>query len=144
MKFSWKALLCAPLPVPLLAAGVSLISPPDPVCGFPCVFVQATACSYGATILLGLPGFYLLSKIAPLTLPRTCLLGAVLGTISYAPLVLFFWLALSRHGNSFADVFAYAMPGTLIFSVAGLVTAAAYWFLAGAPAARSTGAPRCG
>jgi len=133
MKFSWKALLFAPLLAPLLWGGGSALAFPmagGGIYSFLFAFVPALVISYGATILLGLPCLYMLSKVAPLTLRRICALGAVLGAVCYVPLALLLWLTL-RHGTTLADAFAYATPFIVIFAVCGLVSASVYWLLAG-------------
>jgi hypothetical protein len=135
MRFSWKALLLAPLPVPLLWSVffIAPLSPDKRAYWFLLFFIPAAVVSYGATIVVALPGLYLLSKVAPLTLPRTCVLGAVLGTMSYVPSMLLLWLLMpGRPQMSFAEFLAsVAGSDTVIFAIGGLVTAAAYWFLAG-------------
>src|SRR5262249_36109914 len=95
-------------------------------------FVPAVLTSYGAMIVLGLPGLYLFSKVAPLTLWRTCVLGAVLGALYYVPWMVLLLVLMLSHELSFAEIFA-SVPlwGSVGFAVGGLVTAAAYWFLGG-------------
>ena len=139
MRFSWKALVLAPLVVPLILGGVFFVAPFSPdarIFSFLFFFVPSVIVSYGTTIFLFLPCLYLASKLAPLTLPLTCILGTLLGMVAYLPLVFLAWRTTGPNSGPrdepLVEFFARWVvdPLNLIFPVAGLMTAAAYWLLA--------------
>jgi len=139
MRFTWKALVFAPLLVPLILGGVFSVAPFSPgarIFSFLFFFVPSVIVSYGTTIFLFLPCLYLASKVAPLTLPLTCILGTLLGMVAYLPLVFLAWRTTGPDSGPpdepFVEFFARWVvdPLNLIFPVAGLMTAAAYWLLA--------------
>ena len=140
MKFTWKALFLAPLPVPLICSGVLAIatSPNSWFFGFLFFFVLGAFISYGATIFLFLPCLFLISKRMTPTLLLTCILGAVLGVVSCLPVMWVEWKSSGPDSGPPQDTIAefllrwLADPSALLllmFPFAGLVTAAAYWFL---------------
>jgi hypothetical protein len=139
MRFSWTGLLLAPLPVPLLFCAVMLV--PLQIGGatilpFLILFVPSCFISYGTTIFLFLPALFLLSLRWPMTGWRTCLLGGVLGAAMFVPLTLLMWKGSGPDSGppveSFPTFFLRwaADPLTAAFPVAGLLTAALYWWLA--------------
>ena len=84
MRFSWKALLLAPLPIPLAIsvwfATSGLGSSPN-LSAFLFFFVIGCVLSYGTTIFLFLPCLLLTSRLTSLTVHVTGLVGAVLGCL---------------------------------------------------------------
>jgi hypothetical protein len=69
MKFSWKALLLAPLPIPLIYGAVFEISAPgkNPFGGFLILSALSIVLSYGITLFLFLPCLFTVSRFTPLT-----------------------------------------------------------------------------
>jgi hypothetical protein len=140
MKFTWKAIILSPLLVPLICSGVLAIATASNswFFGFLLFFILGAFISYGATIFLFLPCLFLTSKWITPTLLLTCILGAALGVVSSLPVM---WMAWKSSGpdsgppqDTFAEFFLqwFADPSALLFLIfpfAGLVTAAAYWFL---------------
>jgi hypothetical protein len=137
MKFSWKALILAPLPIPLVFSALFEISTPgrSPILSFAFLFALGSVLSYGITIFLFLPGLFLLSRLTSLTVRLTALVGAVLGCLVYLPVAWQSYLAtgvdsgppqgtfgdyLHHHGFEW-DFWALVL--------AGLVTALLYGYL---------------
>ena len=87
MKFSWKALILAPLPIPLVFSALFEISTPgrSPIFSFLFFFVLGSVLSYGITIFLFLPCLFLVSRLTSLTVRLTGLVGTVLGCLVYLP-----------------------------------------------------------
>jgi hypothetical protein len=136
MRFSWTGLLLAPLLLPLvLSAALSPSLGAHPALGFLILLVPACIVSYGATIVLFLPGLYLLSLWRPLTGFRVCVLGLALGAAVFVPVTLMMWKGSGPDSGppteSFLTFFArwVADPLTAVFPLAGLITAALYWWL---------------
>ena len=68
MRFSWKALLLAPLPVPLVYSLAFVILSPmskHPIPGFLFCFVLGSIFSFGTTLFLFLPCVFLLLSGCP-------------------------------------------------------------------------------
>lgn len=139
MRFSWKALILAPLPVPLVYSVAFVILSPmskHPISGFLFCFVLGSVFSYGTTLFLFLPCLFLLSRLTPLTARLTCLMGTLLGGLALLPVD---WVMYVTSGvdsgppqGSFGAYFLRQGfdPIDWAFPVGGLVTATLYWFLA--------------
>lgn len=80
MKFSWKAFLLAPLPMPLVFSLVLVGSTESrsPVLGVLVLFAIGSFLAYCLTAALFLPCLYLASKCIALNFSRTSILGAAL------------------------------------------------------------------
>jgi RsiW-degrading membrane proteinase PrsW (M82 family) len=139
MKFSWKALILAPLPVPLVYSVAFVILSPmskHPISGFLFCFILGSVFSYGTTLFLFLPCLFLISRLTPLTARLTCLLGALLGGLALLPVDWVMWTTSGVDSGPPPDSFgAYFLrqgfdPIDWAFLVGGLVTAMLYWFLA--------------
>jgi len=137
MRFSWKALLLAPLLVPtLFCAVVVSLQDGNAAVGFLILMVPCCVISYGTTIFLFLPSLYLLSFWRPMSGLKVCLLGLVLGILVFVPLTWMEWKSSGPDSGppteSFLTFFVRwaADPFTAIYPLAGLMTSAAYWWLA--------------
>jgi hypothetical protein len=138
MRFSWTGLILAPLLVPVLfsAAATSFLHGDRPALLFLILLAAGCIVSYGATIFLFLPCLFLLSLWKPMTGLKTCLLGLVLGAAVFVPLTWMQWKGSGPDSGppteSFLAFFARwaADPLTAICPLAGLITAALYWWLA--------------
>ena len=139
MKFSWKALFVAPLPVPFVYSVAFVILSPmgkHPISGFLFCFILGSMFSYGATLFLFLPCLFLISRLIPLTARLTCLLGTLLGGLTLLPVDWVMWTTSGvdsgRPQGSFAAYFLQQGfdPIDWAFVVGGLATATIYWFLA--------------
>ncbi len=138
MRFSWAALVLAPLLVPLVFCAVmlGLLQTDGSVLGFLILFVPSCVISYGTTIFLFLPSLFLLSLWRPVTGLKVCLLGLVLGALAFVPLTLLAWKSSGPDSGPPTESFWVffprwaADPLTAIFPLAGLVTAGLYWWLA--------------
>ena len=138
MKFSWKALLLAPLPIPLIYGAVFEISAPgkNPFSGFLILSALGSVLSYGITLFLFLPCLFTVSRFTPLTAKFSGLLGTALGVLVYFPVV---WQSYRESGDdsgppqiTFGEYLrqhGFALE-FWAFLVAGLVTAMLYWSLA--------------
>ena len=135
MRFSWTGLVLAPLPVPLLFSALMLDSPNGSVLPFLILAVPGCIVSYGTTIFLFLPSLFLLSLWRPMTGLKACLLGAILGAAAFLPLTLMMWKGSGPDSGPPTESFWpfllrwVADPTTVIFPLAGLVTAGLYWWL---------------
>ncbi len=138
MKFSWMALVLAPLPIPAVYSALLEMSAPgrSPVYAFLFFFVVGSVLCYGATIFLLLPCLFLVSRVTRLTAFLTCLTGTVLGLVVYLPLT---WIDYNSSGvdsgppeGTFAEYFRRHCFEVDFWAclLAGLVTAMVYWFLA--------------
>ena len=137
MKFSWSAFILAPLAVPALYSAVltsSTVSK-SPFLGFLFIFALGSVFSYCTTLFLFLPSLYLLSRFAALTRTLACASGTLIGVVAFIPVA---WVSYRSSGansgppkGAFADSFwrDLSEPITLVFPVAGLVTAALYWLV---------------
>ncbi|MGP8201739.1 MAG: hypothetical protein ACLQU4_19790 [Limisphaerales bacterium] len=138
MKFSWMALVLAPLPIPILYSILLELAAPDksPVLAILFLSAVGSVVCYGATIFLLLPALFVVSRFRSLTGLVTGLTGTVLGVAAYLPITWQFYLASGDNsgppeGTYWAylrhDCFGVAFWACL---VAGLATAMVYWFLA--------------
>jgi len=138
MRFSWPALILAPLVVPVLFSVAFVSSSPGdwPLLGFLILLVPSCFVSYGTTIFLFLPCLFVLSLFRPMTGLKVCLLGLVLGAVAFVPLTVMDWKGSGTDSGppeeSFIAFFLRwaADPFNLIFPLAGLITAGLYWWLA--------------
>jgi len=137
MKFSWKALILAPLPIPLVFSALFEISTPgrSPIFSFLFFFVLGSVLSYGVTIFLFLPCLFLVSRLTSLTASLTGLIGTVLGCLVYFPVAWQFYLS--------SGVDSGPPPGTFgdylrlhgfewdfwVLLLSGLITSLLYWYL---------------
>jgi hypothetical protein len=138
MRFSWRGLILAPLLAPAIFSGLMAVGfdNNNPVLAF--LFMMFLGCivSYGSTIFLLLPSLYLLSLWRPLTGLNVCLLGFVLGAAAFVPITLMEWKASGPDSgppteNPLVFLLRFAAdPTTVIYPLAGLVTAGLYWWLA--------------
>ena len=138
MRFSWKALVLAPLLVPFLFSALltASMAGKSPFLGFLIFGALGSVISYGATIALLLPSLYALSKVTKPTLIKTCIVGAILGMAIFVPYTWVSWHAsgidsgpptsafLSYLWRDTRDPISWAM-----FPGGGLMTALAYWLL---------------
>ena len=137
MRFSWTALILAPLLVPTIFS-VALLNFEQSSWALPFLILMVPSCivSYGTTIFLFLPSLYLLSLSRPITWLGVCVLGLLLGALVFVPLTLMAWTGSGPDSGppteSFLPFFLRwaADPFTLIFPLAGLMTAGLYWWLA--------------
>jgi hypothetical protein len=137
MRFSWTALILAPLLVPMLFGAAMLnLEGGNPLLSFVFATLMASIISYGATIFLLLPSLYLLSLWRPMTVFQASLLGAGLGALVVVPMTLMMWKSSGPDSGppteSFLTFFVrFGLdPFTLICPAAGLVTSGLYWWLA--------------
>jgi len=137
MHFSWKGLLLAPLPVPLIGSVVMapLLNGEGPaVLPFFILLIPACMISYGTTIFLFLPALFVLSRLRPVTAWMACLLGFALGAAMIVPVTLMAWASSGPDsGPPTENLLTFfvrwaADPFMLFFPAAGLVTAALYWW----------------
>jgi hypothetical protein len=137
LKFSWRALILAPLLVPLvLSLGLAIAMPGrSPFLGFLFFFVLGSVFAYGVAIFLFLPGLYLVSRFWPLTVVSTSALGALIGGLGF---VAFARISYGASGNdsgppegTFGEYLWRDLSGPTVwaFVVAGAITAFVYWFL---------------
>jgi hypothetical protein len=92
VRFSWKALLLAPLAVPaitgvLFAGGAGAKALP----AFLIVAAFMAALSYGATVGMLLPAVFVAGRLVRLTVMRIGFIGAVLGVVLCVPVTWFTW-----------------------------------------------------
>jgi len=138
MRFSWPALVLAPLAVPVLFSVAFVSSSPvsAPLLGFLILLVPSSFISYGTTVFLFLPCLFVLSLFRPMTGFKVCLLGLVLGALVFVPLTVMDWKGSGPDSGppeeSFISFFLrwVADPLNLIFPVSGAITAGLYWWLA--------------
>ena len=131
MRFSWPALILAPLAVPVLFSVAFVSASPEsvPLLGFLILLVPSSFISYGTTIFLFLPCLLVLSLLRPMT-------GLVLGALVFVPLTVMDWKGSGPDSGSPEESFFSflvrwaADPFNLIFPVSGLITAGLYWWLA--------------
>ncbi len=149
MKIDWRALLLAPAFIPALysLAFVMSTSGGDRLMGFLILFAIGCVISYGATLTMLLPALLVAARLFVLDMPRVCLLGAALGSLAWLPLAWIMHRAGGPDSGPALETFgAYlvaqlADPMTLSFPIAGLVTAALYWVLAGRQSGDGTSMP---
>ena len=139
MRFSWPALLLAPLPVPVLlsAAFVFLTPGRNQLWGFLFFAAVGAVFSYGGTVVLLLPCLFLLSRVTRLNALWAGALGALLGLAIYLPKEWISWHASGVDSGPPSDTFAQYLARNFFslelpcFVGAGLVAALLYWWLAG-------------
>jgi hypothetical protein len=138
MHFTWKGLILAPLPVPLMACAVMapLLKADGAPVVLPFLVLLFPACviAYGTTVFLFLPALFLLSRVRPMSAWMTCLLGFVLGVAVIVPVTGLAWKSSGPDSGPPVESFLTFLvrwidPSMLFFPVAGLVTAALYWWL---------------
>ena len=138
MYFSWRGLLLAPLPVPLIACAVMapLLRGEGPVVlTFLILLIPACVIAYATTIFVFLPGLFLLSLWRPLTGWMACALGFLLGAAVFVPVTWLAWATGGPNSGPMTEPFGVFFlgwatePFMLFFPAAGLVTAAVYWWL---------------
>ena len=138
MRFGWKALLIAPLLLPLIACAVMapLMRGDGPVIlTFLGLLIPSCVISCGATLFLLLPALFLLSLLRPLTGWMVCLLGFALGVAMILPITWFAWASSGPDSGPPVEKFLTFFvrwafdPFMLLFPAAGLATAALYWWL---------------
>jgi hypothetical protein len=137
MRFSWAGLILAPLAVPLLfcTAMLGTFHSNSPLLLFLILFVASCVVSYGTTIFLFLPALFLLSQWRPMTGLKVCLLGLVLGMAVFVPLTMMEWKGSGPDSGPPTERFLTfllrwaADPTTALYPLAGLITAALYWWL---------------
>jgi hypothetical protein len=135
MRFSWTGVLVAPLFAPMLlsAAVVSLFDTKSRLFEFLFLLIVGYVISFGTTIVLLLPCLFLLSRWRPMTGVAVCLLGLALGLAVFVPLTWFVWRTSGADSGppteSFFGFFVrwFADPMTLVYPLAGLLTAGLYW-----------------
>ena len=137
MHFSWTGLFLAPLPVPLIGCAVMapLLRGEGPVVlTFLILMIPACVIAYTTMFFVFIPALFLLSQWRPLTGRMVCVLGFLLGMAVFLPVT---WLAWRTSGpdsgppaESFWTFFPRWTldPWVLFFPLAGLVTAAVYWW----------------
>src|SRR5262245_52685406 len=95
MHFSWRGLILAPLPVPLIACAVmaTLLKADEASVLLPFLILLFLACviAYGTTIFLFLPALFLWSRVRPMSGWTTSLLGFVLGAAVMVPVTFLAW-----------------------------------------------------
>jgi hypothetical protein len=137
MHFSWTGLLLGPLPVPLIASAMvaPMLRGDGPVVlTFLILLIPACVIAYAATIFLLLPSLFLLSLWRPVTGWMTCVLGFVLGAAVIVPVTLLAWKGSGPDSGPPTESLLTFFPRwaldplMLFFPVAGLVTAALYWW----------------
>src|SRR5580698_3224984 len=140
MRFSWRSALVAPLPVPVICCAVmGVLQSGHPLLAFLITLVPACIISYGTMFVLLLPCLYILSLSQPLTSFKVCLVGLTLGAAVHVLVMLMMWKSSGPDSGppteSFFTFFVRfsADPLTAVFPLAGLLTAALYWWLGGAP-----------
>jgi hypothetical protein len=144
MDFSWKALILAPLALPLLFTALLTFSSPgkNPVTGFLFLLALGSLLSYGITIFLFLPALFVVSKFRPLTAKLTPLIGAVVGLLVYPP---FIWQEYKASGvdsgppeGTFGEYLRQHAFGSDFWALllAGFATAMLYWFLSKQPSSK--------
>jgi hypothetical protein len=136
MRFSWIGLILAPLLAPVMfSAAMALLQGSNPALLFLFLLVASCVLSYGTMIFLFLPCLFLLSSWRPLTALGVCLTGLVLGAAMFVPLTWIEWKSSGVDSGPPTESFLIfflrwaADPLTAIYPLAGLITAALYWWL---------------
>jgi len=149
MRFSWTGLILAPLAVPVIFSAVfSALGGPHPILGFLILLIPGAIVSYGTTLFIFLPCLFLVSLRWPLTGLKVCLIGLVLGGLVLLPLTVMAWRSSGADsGPPSESFFTFLMhwtadPVTAVFPLAGLITAALYWWLGTRQRGRSVRAPK--
>jgi hypothetical protein len=138
VHFSWKGLLLAPLPVPLIACAEMapvLRSDEAPfIVMFLLLMVPACVISYGATLLLFLPALFLLSLPMLVTRWMACIVGFVIGAAVFLPVAKLAWATGGPNSGPMEEDFWHFFAGwltepfMLFYPIGGLVTAGLYWW----------------
>jgi hypothetical protein len=138
MRFGWKALLIAPLLLPLIGSllAAPLMRGDGPVIlTFLGLLIPSSVISYSATLFLLLPALFLLSLVMRVTGWKVCLLGFALGAAMIVPITFLAWATSGPDSGPPVENFLTFFvrwtfdPFMLFFPTAGLVTAALYWWL---------------
>jgi hypothetical protein len=99
-------------------------------------------------IFLFLPCLFLLSLWGPLTALRACLLGLLLGALTFVPMTWLEWKSSRSDSGPPTESFLVffvrwaADPLTAVFPLAGLITAWLYWWLVTQRHGREIASPR--
>lgn len=142
MRFTWRALVLAPIFVPLTYCALFAAAAggkPLPIGSFLVLFVPAAVFSYCVTIFLFLPALLILSRFTRLTALLACVTGTAFGAIVWLPVSRVMWLSSGHDSGPPAGPWLESLsreladPLTLSFPVGGLVTAAIFWALARHP-----------
>ena len=138
MRFSWKGLFLAPLPIPLVLSAVMapLMQGEGPVVlPFLILLIPACLISYAVTAFLFLPALFVLSLLRPATGWIVSLLGFALGAAVIVPVTLMAWKGSGPDSGPPIEGFLTFFqrwatdPLMLVFPIAGFVTANLYWWL---------------
>ena len=136
MRFSWKAVILAPLAVPLIASLILATAPSqNHLLAFLFFFGLGCAFSYGVSLVLFLPCLFVLSRFTCLTARLTAVVGMLLGLAVYFPVGWQSYLASGDDSGPPSGSFAQYLGRSFWsesrpFYVSGLVTATLYWLLA--------------
>ena len=138
MRFSWKALILAPLAMPVICGVLLEMANPgkSPIFGIFFFAALGSVVSYGATVFLFLPTLFVVSRFTLLTSRLTCLMGAVLAALAYLPVSWVCYLTSGADSGPPEGSFLHYLRQNgfgwdfWAFPVAGLVTAMLYRFLA--------------
>ena len=145
MKFSWRALLLAPLPVPVVYSILFEISAPgrSPILSVLILSVLGSVLSYATVLLLFLPCLFVVSRFLPLTVWLTGLIGTVLGGLVYLPVIWQSYLSSGADSGPPEGTFGEYLRRCgfqwdfWAFILAGLVTSVLYWFIVNQPLRRN-------
>ena len=136
MRFSWKGIILAPLPFPLIVNLILTYAHPSGhrLFSFFLFFAIGAAISYGATIVLFLPSLFVLSRFTRSPLWLTVLLGTLLGLAAYFPLAWqSYWITGDNSGPPSDTFLQYLWRNfwseSWLFWGGGLVTSTLYWLL---------------
>jgi hypothetical protein len=138
MRFSWTALILAPLLVPALFSATlqGFAGGQWSVLMFLVIMAAGSLVSYVTTVVLFLPGLFLLSFWRPMTGLKVCLLGLLLGAAMIVPMTWLDWKSSGTDSGPPTESFLHffvrwvADPFQAIYPLAGLITAGLYWWLA--------------
>jgi len=138
MHFSWKGLLLAPLPVPLIASAFMAPVLGNPglatIAAFFLLMVPASVISYGATLFLFLPLLFVLSLLTSVSRWMVWLLGLLIGAAVFVPVARLAWATGGPNSGPMTEDFPVFFAGwltepfMLFYPVGGLVTAGLYWW----------------
>lgn len=139
MRFSWKAIVLAPLPVPLFVSVILALAPSrNPWQAFLIFFIFGSAFSYGAGVFLLLPSLYLISRFRALTAWLVGLVGIMMGGAIFLTVAWLSYLGSGDNSGPPSGAFGEYLGRTFWpegwpFFAGGLVTALLYWFLVRPP-----------
>jgi len=148
MRFSWAGLILAPLLVPVAFSitMTMLVVSGSPSMAFVMTLIAGCIMSYGATIFLFLPCLFLLSLDRQMTGFKVCLLGLVLGALTFVLLTFIGWASIDSDSAPSINFFAFlrwaAGPMAALFPLAGMLTAVLYWWLGSRRTGPSASVPR--